>query len=155
MSETPGKDSRGFYMLPQMPEEAGYYTYGTPGGGRGQYAHSNMLTFIFQVGFLWSSSDDRKIGVGNISLADGAKYDPHKSHKSGLEVDLRPIRKDKLRLPVKWQSIKDYDRGATQKLIDIMWKTGLVKKVFFNDTAIVNANYMAGHDDHIHVEVIG
>lgn len=25
------KDGRSFYMLPQAPEEAGYYIYGTPG----------------------------------------------------------------------------------------------------------------------------
>jgi penicillin-insensitive murein endopeptidase len=25
------KDGRGFFMLPQAPEGAGYYVYGTPG----------------------------------------------------------------------------------------------------------------------------
>jgi hypothetical protein len=27
------KDIRNFFMLPQAPEDAGYYVYGTPGNG--------------------------------------------------------------------------------------------------------------------------
>lgn len=46
-----GIDRRGFFVLPLAPEEAGYYTYGTPVGGAGQYAHPQMLTFIFQLEF--------------------------------------------------------------------------------------------------------
>ena len=48
------QDKRGFFMLPQMPEESGYYTYGTPFGGRGQYAHVQMLNFIFKLEHGWS-----------------------------------------------------------------------------------------------------
>ena len=31
MLEVQPKDSRGYFMLPQAPEGAGYYVYGTPG----------------------------------------------------------------------------------------------------------------------------
>jgi hypothetical protein len=40
------KDSRGYFMLAQTPEEAGYYPYGTPGGGAGQF----VRLFIFMSG---------------------------------------------------------------------------------------------------------
>ena len=51
------QDKRGFFMLPQMPEESGYYTYGTPFGGRGQYAHVQMLNFIFKLEHGWSITE--------------------------------------------------------------------------------------------------
>ena len=31
MLEVQAKDVRGYFILPQAPEEAGYYVYGTPG----------------------------------------------------------------------------------------------------------------------------
>lgn len=37
--EVQPKDSRNYFMLPQAPENAGYYVYGTPLQGGGQYAH--------------------------------------------------------------------------------------------------------------------
>lgn len=149
-----GIDRRSFFVLPQAPEEAGYYTYGTPIGGAGQYAHPQMLTFIFQLEFSWSSIDDRKFGVGNISLADGASFLPHRSHRSGLEVDMRPLRKDRKHLPVRYTE-STYDRVATERLIDLMYATGMVRRVFFNDGSIARVSPMRGHDDHLHVEVMG
>lgn len=147
------QDKRGYFMLPQMPEESGYYTYGTPSSGRGQYAQVQMLNFIFKLEHGWSITEERKIGIGNISLAEGKKFPPHVSHRSGLEVDIRPIRKDGLKQSVRWSS-KEYDQVATQKLVNLIWQTGVVKKIGFNDPKIANATYMNGHDDHLHVEVI-
>ncbi|MBU0747385.1 MAG: penicillin-insensitive murein endopeptidase [Gammaproteobacteria bacterium] len=146
------QDARGYFMLPQMPEESGYYTYGTPPGGRAQYARVQMLNFIFKLEHGWSMIEERKIGIGNISLAQGKQFPPHRSHRSGLEVDIRPIRKDGSKRPVRWSST-DYDQVATQRLVDLIWQTGMVKKVGFNDPKIANATFMAGHDDHLHVEV--
>ena len=44
MLEVQPKDSRGYFVLPQAPEDAGYYVYGTPGGGAAQYANPRMMT---------------------------------------------------------------------------------------------------------------
>ena len=33
LSELQPQDSRHYFMLPQAPEDAGYYVYGTPAGG--------------------------------------------------------------------------------------------------------------------------
>ena len=46
------RDNLGHFMLPQAPEEAGYYVYGNVGGIAGtghlaQYAHPDLLTVIF------------------------------------------------------------------------------------------------------------
>ena len=153
MSTVSPQDSRGYFVLPQAPEGAAYYTYGTPGSGRGQYAHPQLLTFIFMLGHRWGAADDRKIGIGKISLSGGATFPPHRSHRSGLEVDIRPIRKDGKRMPVRYTD-PNYDRQATMKLVSLIWQTGMVKRVAFNDASIPRVQHIAGHDDHLHVEVI-
>jgi hypothetical protein len=73
MAQHQVKDSRGYFKLPQNPEQGGYgyYTYGTPGLGAGQFAHPKLISIINMVEHRWQGMDDRKIGFGNISLADG------------------------------------------------------------------------------------
>jgi len=112
-----------------------------------------MLTFIFQIEHRWGAIDSRKIGIGNISRADGAVFPPHRSHKSGLEVDIRPIRKDGKQMPVRYTD-SQYDRNATRKLVEFIWQTEMVKRVAFNDVSIPRVQRMTGHDDHLHVEII-
>jgi len=150
----PMKDSRGLYMLPQAPEEASYYTYGTPVAGRGQYAHPNMLSFLFNLEFRWGQQDDRKLGIGNISLADRTYFRGHKSHKDGLDVDIRPLRKDGRHVPVEYQS-SAYDRVATGRLVELIWKCGMVDYVYFNDLSIARVIRKAFHDNHLHVRIRG
>lgn len=153
MLDIPVKDSRGFFILPQAPEEAAYYTYGTPTYGQGQYAHPTMLSTIFMVESRWSALDNRRFGVGNISLANGAKFKPHATHKSGLEVDIRPLRKDGKELAVNYFDAQ-YDREATRKLINLFLQTGLVRNVYFNDLSIPRVKRLDGHDNHFHLDVI-
>lgn len=72
MIEIQPKDSRAYFMLPQSPEGAGYYVYGTPDRGAGQYAHPLMMSVLFFVEREWQAGDHRQFGIGNISLAGGA-----------------------------------------------------------------------------------
>src|ERR1700733_4282955 len=39
------------------------------------------------------------IGIGDLSLEDGAYMPPHHAHRHGRNVDLRPFRKDHHKLP--------------------------------------------------------
>jgi len=137
-------------MLPQAPEEANYYVYGTPGEGAHQYAHPSMLTLLFWVEKEWATLEKRKFGVGNISMADKASTGEHRSHINGLQVDVRPMRKDGLHLPVTWQQ-SAYDGEATAKLIAIFFSHPLVKQVLFNDIRISGVRRWDKHDDHFHV----
>ncbi len=146
------QDNRGFFVLPQNPEESGYYIYGTPMGGQGQYAHPSMLNFLFWLELRWSANEKRKFGVGNISLAEGATFNPHRSHRNGLQVDIRPIRKDGAHTSVSYKS-KDYDLAATKRLVALFISSGMVNKVMFNDPHVHGAKPLSGHDDHIHIEV--
>lgn len=146
-------DSRGYFMLPQAPEDAGYYVYGTPINGAGQYAHPALLSVLFFVEREWEAVDDRKFGVGNISLAGGAVFEKHGTHKDGLQVDVRAMRTDGRRLPVSYQQ-QEYDKVATAKLIGCFFSHPSVKAVLFNDTAnIPGVRAWVGHDDHFHVDI--
>lgn len=49
MLELQPKDTRGYFVLPQRPEGAAYYTYGTPPEGAGHYADPKLLSLIFMV----------------------------------------------------------------------------------------------------------
>ena len=148
------QDSRGYFMLPQGPEGAGYYVYGTPAQGAGQYAHPAMMNLLLYVDRVWATLDSRKFGIGNISLAGGKQYDKHRTHKKGLEVDIRPIRRDGKRQAVCWQWTDQYDQAATARLIGLFRNYPGVKTVYFNDPALRHlARPMGGHDNHFHVEV--
>lgn len=150
--EVQPRDDRGFFMLPQTPEGAGYYVYGTPGRGSGQYAHPALMTLLLSVEREWQTTERRKFGVGNISLAGGSRFRPHDSHMNGLQVDVRPLRKDGARVPVDYFQ-SNYDKEATAKLIGLFLAHPLVKKAFFNDTTIPGVLPLAGHNDHFHVDV--
>ena len=75
MIEVQPKDSRGYFMLPQAPEDSGYYVYGKidgkPSHGAFQYAPPSMMSVILRVAREWQAIDNRKFGVGDISLAGG------------------------------------------------------------------------------------
>jgi murein endopeptidase len=150
-SQLQPQDSRRYFMLPQAPEEAGYYVYGTPVGGAFQYAHPLMMTALLWVEREWAAIDNRKFGVGNISLAGGTVSGEHHTHIDGLQVDVRALRKDGLHLPVTWHD-HEYDREATGRLIGFFFSYPAVKTVLFNDVGVhPGVQPWDDHDNHFHV----
>lgn len=158
MIEIQPKDKRGYFMLPQAPEDAGYYVYGKLDGrssrGAFQYAPPLMMTAILRIEREWQSIDDRKFGVGDISLAGGMPHKDHKTHRSGLEVDVRPLRKDGLQLPVTWRQ-DEYDEEGTERFIGLFRLFAPVVLIYFNDPGIPFVTRMPRHDDHFHVKLRG
>lgn len=159
------RDQLGRFMLPQAPEQAGYYVYGNVKGISGtghlaQYAHPNMLSVIFWVEREWQATDDRKFGIGNISVAGGLKYD-HATHMKGIEMDIRPVRKDKMVGQAARCSYRDktvYDQVATIKLVCLFLQHPLVKLIYFNDPKVrevcgPRVKPWPDHDDHLHIEL--
>lgn len=154
----PTQDSRGFFMLPQAPMDSGYYVYGElyekPAKGAYQYAHPIMQTAIQRVAWEWQAIDPRRIGIGDISLAGGPITPDHGGHRTGLDVDVRPMRKDGRELPVRWWE-KEYDREATRKLIDLFRTFAPVILVIFNDPNIPFLSRAIKHDNHMHFKLRG
>ncbi|MCS0612895.1 hypothetical protein NX783_09095 [Massilia kyonggiensis] len=153
-------------MLPQAPEDAGYYVYGNIGGVPGtghlaQYAHPNLLSMIFWVERAWQAIDDRKFGIGNISVANGLRYD-HASHMKGIEMDIRPVRKDKMvgqEARCSRFDPKVYDRDATIKLVRLFLEHPFTNFIYFNDDKVQQAcgpgrvRSFRDHNDHLHIEI--
>ncbi|MGK5025182.1 penicillin-insensitive murein endopeptidase [Janthinobacterium sp. RB2R34] len=152
MLELQPKDSRGYFNLPQLPEGAAYYTYGTPPLGAGQYAHPQLLSLLFMVERQWQSIDSRKIGFGNISLAGGVRYSGHNSHRSGRDIDVRLLRKDRKEIAVT-RFDAQYDRDATAQLISIFFEFSDIEIIYFNDRTIPRIRPLIRHDDHFHVSI--
>ena len=154
----PTQDSRGFFMLPQAPMDSGYYVYGKlygkPAKGAYQYAHPIMMTAILRVALEWEAIDNRRFGVGDISLADGIRTPDHGGHKSGLNVDIRPLRKDGREEPVTWFD-QQYDQDGTRKLIHLFRVFAPVLSIIFNDPGIPFLLKADKHNDHFHVNLQG
>lgn len=74
---------------------------------------------------------------------------------NGLEVDVRPLRKDGLEVPVYWWDKKAYDQEGTAKLIDMFRTFSSVVKVLFNDPDIPFVKMAKRHDHHFHVQLKG
>ena len=154
----PPRDSRGFFMLPQAPMDSGYYVYGRlyghPAKGAYQYASPQMMTAILRVALEWQAIDARRIGIGDISLADGVETPDHSSHKIGFEVDVRPLRIDGLELPVSWWD-RNYDKNGTLRLIELFRTFASVSVVYFNAPDIPFVKKAKSHDNHFHLELRG
>jgi hypothetical protein len=102
MLEVQPKDSRDYFMLPQAPQDAGYYVYGRldgmPSHGAYQYAHPSMMTAILRVEGEWLAIDKRKFGVGGIKaptvtdrkLAIAIEGQPAKEIFDSIGPDRRP-----------------------------------------------------------------
>lgn len=160
------KERRGYFMLPQAPEGAGYYVYGNKGGVAGtgrlaQYAHPDLLSYIFHIEREWQAICDRKFGIGNISIDGGFPYDKHATHKKGIEFDGRPVRKDHVTGPDARVSYCDphYDLNATIALLSLFARHPETRVIFFNDVRVQKAigggrvRTIIGHNDHFHVEI--
>jgi murein endopeptidase len=91
-----------------------------------------------------------EIGVGDISFANGARMPPHKSHRRGIDVDIRPQRTDGARKAV---NIFDpaYDREKTRQVVKELHKDPNLDFIFFNDKEIEGVRHWEGHDNHLHV----
>ena len=74
----------------------------------------------------------------------------HGSHRRGIDVDIRPLRKDKQKAPV---TIHDnqYSREMTKQLVGLLQKDPNVQLILFNDSQIPGVRSSPGHDNHLHV----
>jgi penicillin-insensitive murein DD-endopeptidase len=90
----------------------------------------------------------------HIKLDNNCDSPSHNSHRSGLEVDLRPLRKDGLEQPVRWWE-PQYDKEGTAQLIELFRTFAPVVTVLFNDPGILLAKRAVRHDDHFHLKLRG
>ena len=87
-------------------------------------------------------------------MAGGPKPPDHQSHRNGLQVDIRPLRKDGVEAAVTWMD-SQYDEAATAKLIALFRVFAPVVCVYFNGPDIPFDKPLPHHDNHFHVQLRG
>jgi hypothetical protein len=138
-----------FVLLPQACGY-GYYSY-SPAGH--QYGTDSAIAALLDVTQAFSlKHPDVEVGVGDISLASGAKLPPHVSHRNGRDIDIRPFRTDGAHSPVTFRD-KEYDRALAQALVDEFLAHKNVDYILFNDGRITGVKAHVGHDNHLHVSM--
>ena len=105
----------------------------------------------------FSGTGHGRVAVGDIGREHGGDIAGHATHKVGLDVDVRPIRKAKNQCTSRtnWR-LASYDRTATRALIEAIRSTapGHVKLIYFNDPVLIReglTTWHSGHDDHLHI----
>jgi peptidoglycan hydrolase-like protein with peptidoglycan-binding domain len=98
-----------------------------------------------------------RIAIGDIGFEHGGAIPGHTTHRLGMDVDVRLIRKnnDQCRYASNYR-LGSYDRTATRALIKAIRATasGHVKLIYFNDPVLIKEGLVrpyAGHDDHLHI----
>lgn len=98
-----------------------------------------------------------RVAVGDVSFENGGPIPGHDTHRVGLDVDIRPLRKanDQCTQRTNWRSTT-YDRAATRALVKAIraLAPGHVKLIYFNDPVLIAEGLttrFTGHDDHLHI----
>jgi len=118
-----------------------------------RYGTESTIAALVEVGRIWAARHSApRIGVGDISLRGGGDIVGHRSHETGRDVDLRPIRNDGTEGPLTWRQAR-YSHSLTQELIDLLYSNGAVqvKVIGFNDPQSVGTVNWKNHDNHLHV----
>ena len=134
----------------------GFVTNNRGPGGKFQFGQKSTIDAARAVGTAWNQAHpDRPFSIGQISLKGGGEMPPHKSHRVGLDVDVRPMRTDGANEPVTITD-PDYDRATTTALIALWWKKAPVQSLFFNDPTVIAAGlsqFVNGHHHHFHARL--
>src|SRR5687767_9100474 len=70
----------------------GFRTYNREAGGADQYGTRSTIDRIQRLGQTWAQRNpNRPFEVGDISRQGGGRFPPHSTHRSGNDVDMRPI----------------------------------------------------------------
>ncbi len=139
-----------------LPESGlGFVTNNRGAHGEFQFGQQSTIDACLAVAREWSGSHPHPFSIGQISKKGGGVMPPHQSHKLGVDVDVRPVRKDGLNSGV---TIADaaYDRAATTALIELWWQKAPVQLVLFNDQKVIDAGLSRahpGHGNHFHVRL--
>jgi murein endopeptidase len=90
-----------------------------------------------------------EIGINDISYANGALMPPHASHRSGVDVDIRLLRKDGAKLPVTIYEAQ-YSRPRNKVVVEILLSDSNISFILFNDTQIAGVQSYPNHHHHMH-----
>jgi len=141
-----------------LPESGtGFVTFNRGPNGKFQFGQQSTINATLAVGSTWNENHSQQpFSVGHISKKGGGNFDPpHKSHKLGVDIDVRPLRLDGENQEV---TISDssFDQPSTAELIALWWKKAPVQLILFNDPKVIaagNSRFFDNHHNHFHVRL--
>jgi len=141
----------------QLPVSGvGFVTNNRGANGEFQFGQPSSIEAALRVAAAWNDEHpDKPFSIGQISKKGGGTMPPHKSHKLGVDIDVRPMRKDGANVPVDITH-PQYDRELTTELIDSWWRHAPVQNMFFNDQTTIASGlsqFVNGHGNHFHVRL--
>ncbi len=141
----------------QLPESgAGFVTNNRGAHGEFQFAQKSSIEAALRVAAAWQAlHQNHPFSIGQISKQGGGPIPPHKSHRLGVDIDVRPMRLDGQNAPVTYLEA-GYDRATTTELINLWWEEAPVQLVLFNDPKVIEkhlSQHYDGHDNHFHVRL--
>ena len=139
-----------------LPVKGPGFVTNNRGNDQFQFGQLSTIDSAERVAAAWiQKHPNRPFSIGQISKKGGGPMPPHKSHQLGVDVDVRPMRKDGENAPV---TITDsnYDRDLTTELIALWWRLAPTQAVFFNDQTVIDAGlsrFVNVHHNHFHVRL--
>lgn len=141
------------HFVPLGKAGPGFYWYGST-NTMAYYGTANTIATLQEVTRQWQEEyPGYRLGVGDISNPHGGYLPGHVSHRLGVDLDLRLMRKDGREAPSTYQD-SSYSRALTQELVDRLLATGEVETIFFNDMMVLGVSPWPNHDDHLHVRFL-
>jgi peptidoglycan hydrolase-like protein with peptidoglycan-binding domain len=149
-----GGGTRADVVVPLPASGPGYYSY-TEAAKR--YGRRETITALQAIASEWTRAHPAgpRLGIGNISLQGGGPFPPHSTHQEGLNVDIRPVRNDRVESPVTWRD-SGYSRTLTQELVNLIRANRVlgVSSILFNDSSVSGVTAHPKHDDHLHLSFV-
>lgn len=142
-------------LFTQIPFDGpGYECYGYDGDGWHHYGRSSTIQAIQYICEKWAKNhpDAPRIGVGDISMANGGNTPRHASHEEGIDADFSVVTNNGKEEPSNWQA-GNYSQKLTQAFVDLVENNPVLapRVILFNDPQIKGVQWHSGHDDHLHV----
>lgn len=132
----------------------GFTTYNRAAGGADQFGTAMTINRLMDLGRKWFLMHPQvALQFGDISLKGGAPTPDHRSHRSGRDVDVRPIRKDN-RMDAISVGETQYDSIRTEALVELVRSHYPKVSILFNDDRLVRkglTKFFRGHHNHLHI----
>jgi peptidoglycan hydrolase-like protein with peptidoglycan-binding domain len=141
-------------VLPMSGE--GFRTYNREPQGADQFGTQLTVNALIALAKAWFLiHPEVPIQFGDMSRRFGGKFPPHKSHQSGRDADVRPIRKDNQMAAITMTEAQ-YDSKRTEEFVRLVLKMFPGATIFFNDPKIVSKGLtkpLGGHHNHLHIRL--
>jgi hypothetical protein len=136
----------------EMPEaKNGEWILKSPYGSGNAWGRPEMIRYLQLVCAEWRrrSPNAPTIRIGDMSKADGAPFPPHRTHTTGLEVDIKTQ-------PENIADVTYRDQQSTLDLAELFYTFGAFNILYGREHSLDGlpiVKVFEGHDTHFHVDV--